>query len=194
VSSVDVEDVLTYAMFPQIAVNFLKNRDKGPVKFEEALEQKAPAAKAPEKKGEAAKYVVNVNGNDYHVVVRPEGTMSVEAVQPPKAEPQKTAQPKAEEVPKPAPQPVEAPKPAAEPQVSKPQVSSGGTVIEAPVSGVVLRYSKNDGDTVASGDTILIIESMKMELEIMATAPGRVKYIAKTGEQVLANQPIAQIL
>lgn len=190
VSSVDVEDVLTYAMFPQIAVNFLKNRDKGPVKFEEALEQKAPAAKAPEKKGEAAKYVVNVNGNDYHVVVRPEGTMSVEAVQPPKAEPQKTEQPKAEEVPK----PVEAPKPAPELQVSKPQVSSGGTVIEAPVSGVVLRYSKNDGDTVASGDTILIIESMKMELEIMATAPGRVKYIAKTGEQVLANQPIAQIL
>jgi oxaloacetate decarboxylase alpha subunit len=49
-------------------------------------------------------------------------------------------------------------------------------------------------NSVSNGDTIMIIESMKMELEIMATATGKIRYIAKTGDQVLANQPIAQIL
>jgi oxaloacetate decarboxylase alpha subunit len=147
-------------------------------------EQKPQAAS--EKKGEAAKYVVNVNGSDYHVVVRPEGTMAVEAA----PRQQAPEQPRQAETPKPA----EAPKPAPAAEAPKPQVSSGGTVVEAPVSGVVLRYSKNEGDSVANGDTIMIIESMKMELEIMATATGKIRYIAKTGDQVLANQPIAQIL
>ncbi len=182
VSSVDVDDVLTYAMFPQIAVNFIKNREKGPVKFEAMPEQKPQAAS--EKKGEAAKYVVNVNGSDYHVVVRPEGTMAVETAPKPQEQPRQAETPK----------PAEAPKPAPAAEAPKPQVSSGGTVVEAPVSGVVLRYSKNEGDSVANGDTIMIIESMKMELEIMATATGKIRYIAKTGDQVLANQPIAQIL
>ena len=73
--SVTTEDVLTYAMFPKVAPDFFKNRAKGPVTF--SAEDAAPAAPAPAMasataSGQAAKYVVNVNGADYNVTVRPE--------------------------------------------------------------------------------------------------------------------------
>jgi oxaloacetate decarboxylase alpha subunit len=57
----------------------------------------------------------------------------------------------------------------------------------------LLRYSVNEGAQVESGTTIVIIESMKMELEIKATAAGKVHFLAATGTQVASQQPIAEI-
>jgi len=51
----------------------------------------------------------------------------------------------------------------------------------------------NEGEQVASGATIIIIESMKMELEIKATAAGKVHFLVPAGKQVASQQPIAEI-
>ena len=71
--------------------------------------------------------------------------------------------------------------------------SGAGTIIPAPVAGTILRYAVNEGEQVASGITIIIIESMKMELEIKATAAGKVHFLAPIGAQVASQQPIAEI-
>jgi oxaloacetate decarboxylase alpha subunit len=70
---------------------------------------------------------------------------------------------------------------------------TGGTTVPAPVAGTVLRYSVDEGAQVGSGDTIIILESMKMELEIKSPAAGKVHFIVPTGTQVTSQQPIAQI-
>jgi oxaloacetate decarboxylase alpha subunit len=72
-------------------------------------------------------------------------------------------------------------------------VSTGGTVIAAPVAGTVLRYTVSEGAEVKAGDTVLIIESMKMELEIKATVAGKIHFVVPTGTQVAAQQPVAEI-
>jgi len=160
-----VEDVLTYAMFPKVAPDFFKKRDQGPVKF--TAEPEAPKAAAPAaapSAGQAAKYVVNVNGADYTVVVRPEGTMAIA--------PAGTA-------------------PAA--PAAAPAPSAGGHVVEAPVAGTIIKYAVNEGASVTAGQTVMIIESMKMELEIKATGSGTIHFLVSTGTQVAAHQPVAEL-
>jgi oxaloacetate decarboxylase alpha subunit len=71
--------------------------------------------------------------------------------------------------------------------------TGGGVTVPAPVAGTILRYAVNEGDQVASGATIIIIESMKMELEIKSTAAGRVHFLVSAGTQVAAQQPIAEL-
>ncbi len=176
-ATVAVEDVLTYAMFPKVAPDFFKKRADGPVKF--AAEPDAPKAAvpaaAPAGSLVASKYVVNVNGADYNVVVRPEGTMAIAAAPTGSAG---GAVPAAS---------------AAAP-VGQVQAVGGGTTIGAPVTGTVVRFVARQGEKVAVGQTILIIESMKMELEIKSTAAGNVHFIVQTGSQVAAQQPVAEIL
>jgi oxaloacetate decarboxylase alpha subunit len=125
----------------------------------------APAA-APAAKapGQAEKYDVNVNGTNYAVVVSPAGTVAAVAS-------------------------------GAAPAASEPSAaaSGGGAVIPAPVAGTVLRYTVGEGDEVQKGATVIIIESMKMELEIKSTAAGKIHFLVPTGTQVAAQQPVAEI-
>jgi oxaloacetate decarboxylase alpha subunit len=157
--TVNVEDVLTYAMFPKVAPEFFKKRSQGPVVFKPEAEP--PKAAAP---GQAAKYSVNVDGVNYNVVVAPAGTV---AIAPASAGAQ------------------------AVPGAAAPGI--GSVVIPAPVAGTVIRYIANEGAQVKAGDTVLIIESMKMELEIKAAAAGKIHFLAATGTQVASQQPIAEI-
>jgi oxaloacetate decarboxylase alpha subunit len=145
----------------------------GPAKRASPAETAAPAKTAAvagaiaatvnEPGNQAAAYSVNVNGVNHNVVVAPEGT--VPAVQTAAANP--------------------SPEPAA--------LTQGSTVILSPVAGTVLRYAVNEGDHVAPGDNVIIIESMKMELEIKATAAGSVHFLAPSGAQVASQQPLAEI-
>ncbi|MCL2243586.1 MAG: sodium-extruding oxaloacetate decarboxylase subunit alpha [Treponema sp.] len=164
--TVTTEDVLTYAMFPKVAPDFFKKRSEGPVVFKPEAEAAAPAAKAA---GQAEKYNVNVNGTNYSVVVSPAGTVAATAVTAPAA----NAAPA-----------------AAAPAAAVP---SGGASVLAPLAGTVLRYVASEGADVKTGDTVIILESMKMELEIKSNATGKIHFIVPTGTQVVAQQPIAQI-
>jgi oxaloacetate decarboxylase alpha subunit len=66
-------------------------------------------------------------------------------------------------------------------------------VIPAPVTGTIVRYSVAEGAKVSAGQTVLIIESMKMELEIKATGAGSIHFLVPTGTQVAAQQPLAEL-
>lgn len=52
---------------------------------------------------------------------------------------------------------------------------------------------KNDGDTVAKGDVVGLIEVMKSFTEVKADAAGKIKFVADTEEPVMAGQPLAEI-
>ncbi|MDR0589061.1 MAG: sodium-extruding oxaloacetate decarboxylase subunit alpha [Spirochaetaceae bacterium] len=162
--AVSVEDVLTLAMFPKVAPTFFKKRAEGPVVFKPEAEVPAAPGGGTTPPGQAAKYTVNVNGANYNVVVAPAGTVAVTA----------------------APGQGSGASPA-------PAASSGGTAIPAPVAGTILRYAVDEGTEVKAGQTVLIIESMKMELEIKATVAGKIHFLVPTGTQVAAQQPVAEL-
>jgi len=162
-------------MFPKVAPDFFKNRSKGPVVFKPEPEVAAAPAPAPKAApGQAAKYSVNVDGVNYNVVVAPAGTVAVT----PAASPAAPAAPAAAVPATPA---------------AAPAVSVGSAVILAPVAGSVVRYAVSEGADVKSGDNVLILESMKMELEIKAAVAGKVHFLVSTGSQVASQQPIAEI-
>ena len=65
--------------------------------------------------------------------------------------------------------------------------------VPAPLPGLVLRLSVNEGARVAANQTILVLESMKMETEIKAPSAGTVTYKAKQGDQVQTGDILAEV-
>ncbi|TDO06242.1 sodium-extruding oxaloacetate decarboxylase subunit alpha [Halomonas ventosae] len=156
----EIDDVLTYALFPQIGLKFLKNRDN-PEAFEPApqapdTQASQPPAKVEDKGGAAAPsgpetYTVKVNGKAYVVEVAEGGEIG-----------DVTAQGEA--------QPASAPAPA-----------SSGEAITAPLAGNIFKVNVREGDSVAEGDVVIILEAMKMETEVRAASAGTVSAV-KVGE------------
>ena len=62
--------------------------------------------------------------------------------------------------------------PAAAPVATPVAAPTGGKEITAPMPGTILKVNVKVGDTVKSGDVLMILEAMKMENEIMAPADG----------------------
>jgi acetyl-CoA carboxylase biotin carboxyl carrier protein len=63
--------------------------------------------------------------------------------------------------------------------------------IRAPLTGVVFRVLVSEGDKVAAGETVVVLESMKMEINVDAVLDGTVKQVVKQeGDQVEADQPL----
>ena len=74
--------------------------------------------------------------------------------------------------------------PVAAPAAAAP-AASGPASVTAPIPGTVLRLEKAIGDAVAAGDVVMIVESMKMENEVVAPAAGKI-----TGISVAAGSAI----
>jgi oxaloacetate decarboxylase alpha subunit len=90
-----------------------------------------------------------------------------------------------------APAPAAAPAaPAAAPAAAAP---AGGKAVNAPVAGTLLKYAVAEGASVQADTTVIIIESMKMELEIKAGAAGKIHFIVPTGTQVANGQQVASV-
>ena len=102
--------------------------------------------------------IVTVNGVAYNVTVE-EGVASAAA-------PAAPAAPAAAAAPAPAPAAAPAPAPAAEP--AAPAGTAGAMAVNAPMPGNILDVRVKPGDSVKAGDTLLILEAMKMENEISA--------------------------
>ena len=63
----------------------------------------------------------------------------------------------------------------------------------APVPGKVIAVKVKEGLTVETGDTVFILESMKMEFEVKAARSGVVKAVkVTTGVQVTAGETLAE--
>ncbi|MBR4129421.1 MAG: biotin/lipoyl-binding protein [Bacteroidaceae bacterium] len=97
---------------------------------------------------------------------------------------------KAEVTPKPAPAapaPVAAPAPA-------PSAPAGAKTVTAPLPGTITKVTVKVGDTVNAGDTVLLMEAMKMENNITAEFGGTVKAIlVETGNQVQSGQALVEL-
>lgn len=76
----------------------------------------------------------------------------------------------------------------------KKNVSSRATLIKAPLPGLILKINKQTGEEVKKGDTILIMEAMKMENNVLAEKDGFISAIkVKEGDNVLQNDILAEI-
>ncbi len=116
-------------------------------------------------------YTITVNGNVYQVTVE-ENTGAAPAAMPQAAAPV----PAAPAAPAPA-----APAPAAPAPAAAPASSGGGSIeITSPVPGKIFKIVAEVGKKVAKGDNILILESMKMEIPVVAPENGTVVSIDVT--------------
>ena len=170
------EDTLTYAMFPKVAPKFFKERANGPVDAKEAFGIKeAPKSSAG---GNGGSYTVTVNGTAYNVTSGPAGdSMSVNV--------NGTAYNVTFGAVGSA--------PAAAPAASAAPAVTGGEDVNAPVAGTLLRYAVDNGASVSKGQTVIVLESMKMELEVKAPCNGTITFTAQTGSQVSNGQKLAVI-
>ena len=170
------EDTLTYAMFPKVAPKFFKERANGPVDAKETFGIKeAPKSSSG---GKGGSYTVTVNGTAYNVTSGPAGdSMSVHV--------NGTAYNVTFGAAGSA--PVSAPAASAAPAVT------GGEDVNAPVAGTLLRYAVDNGASVSKGQTVIVLESMKMELEVKAPCDGTITFTAQTGSQVSNGQKLAVI-
>ena len=72
------------------------------------------------------------------------------------------------------------------PAISRPTVSQGKSGIKSPLPGVILDIKVKEGDTVKRGQTLLILEAMKMENDIKSDRDGKVTAIqVSKGESIL---------
>ena len=170
-----IDDVLTYALFPQIGLKFIENRGN-PDAFEPAPgAQEASDTLAPEPVSTASNaqsttsaesYDVNVDGKMYRVEVAPSGTLT-------SVTPANTSQPQ--------PQTVSTASPAA----------ASSQSIDAPLAGNVFKVLVRNGDSVSEGDVVMILEAMKMETEIRSAYTGTITDITVSeGDAVTSGQPL----
>lgn len=166
-----IDDVLTYALFPQIGLKFLENRNN-PDAFEpvpSAEVASAPSKAAPAAaSGDAQTYAVKVDGQLYEVEVGPQGSLT--GVTPVAAT--ASAAP--------------APAPAAP--------AGQGEDLPAPLAGNIFKILAKPGSNVAEGDVLLVMEAMKMETEIRATKAGTVQTVyVKEGDSVAVGDPLLSV-
>lgn len=142
------------------------------------------------------KYVVTMNGKKYevevermsafHMLTREEIASGVSTPVQPVAAPAPKAAAPTPAAPAPAPKAAATPAPAAAPAA---KAAPGGTSVTSPMPGSVLGVKVNVGDKVSAGQTMFVLEAMKMENEIVAPVDGTVASInVKTGDAVDTDQ------
>jgi len=214
----DIDDTLIYALYPVTGMKFLKwkyGKEVPPpetksitmeeVRKQDELVRKAKAGLLVEKPAKAApaasenlrKFNVFVDGEYFEVGVDPLGGAPMVSYARPMAAPAAAslAVPVAPAPAAPAPA-AEAPKPAAAPAAAAPAaaVDVKGTSLIAPMPGMIVKYLKNVGDKVTEGETLLVLEAMKMENALPAPAGGTVQAVYfKSGDSVKKGDVLAVI-
>ncbi len=159
----DPDDVLTYALYPTTGMRFLRiKHGLDPVPDEMRPQPAAQKGEwaigtprrldwpPPPKSSKARAFNIRLNGEVYQVEVDP--VRPARAAAPP-ADRARTA----------------AGRSAVDGR------ASGLTAIEAPMPGIVARYEVEEGQRVEAGDTIVVLEAMKMENSLTSPAAGSVK-------------------
>ena len=196
--STDMDDVLTYALYPTTGMKFLRIKhgldplpeEMKPPVLDKSIDGKLDAEvpkkvsrldSAPPKSASARAFNVFVGEEVYRVEVDP--------LQPPAAVP-------------PAPAMARPPAPAA-PVAGPPSEPAAPTsaapaadevTLEAPMPGIVLRYTVEVGQQVDAGDTLVVLEAMKMENSLPSPAAGTVKSLPhQQGATVGTGEPLAVV-
>jgi oxaloacetate decarboxylase alpha subunit len=136
----EIDDVLTYALFPQVGLKFLENKGN-PSAFEPI-----PTGKATTVMNESGEeiYTVTVEGVQYAVSVASGGDISAIAHAGPSTQ--------------------------TDPKI----IAADGEPVNAPLAGNVVKILVKPGQVVKEGDSLLILEAMKMETSISAPRSGTI--------------------
>ncbi len=149
-----IDDVLTYALFQQIGLKFLENRDD-PSAFEPPPQASQQTKTAPHKvatdkhddSSAAAVYSVTVAGEKFVVQVEEGGEVS--AVQP-----------------------------VASATASDAAATQHATPLASPLAGNIFKINVQPGQAVHAGDVVIILEAMKMETEVRVPHDGTVSNVS----------------
>ena len=160
-----VDDVLTYALFPQIGLMFLENRDNPdafePPPWKETEVAPAPAPAGAAATGAAGVYSVRVNGKSFTVEVAESGQLSNVAS-------------------------------AAAPSAAAP--AGSGEPVKASLAGNIFKVEVSPGATVNEGDPLVIVEAMKMETIVPAPRSGTVTEVfVAEGDKVSVGDSLVAI-
>jgi oxaloacetate decarboxylase alpha subunit len=160
-----VDDVLTYALFPQIGLMFLENRDNPdafePPPWKETEVAPVPAPAAAAASGAAGVYSVRVNGKSFTVEVAESGQLSSVA-------------------------------PAAAPAAAAP--AGNGEPVKAALAGNIFKVEVAPGATVNEGDPLVVVEAMKMETIVPAPRSGTVTEVfVAEGDKVSVGDSLVAI-
>ncbi|MEW5167828.1 biotin/lipoyl-containing protein, partial [Klebsiella aerogenes] len=159
-----IDDVLTVALFPQIGLKFLENRHN-PAAFEPVPQVEEATSAAPAKAAASGIYTVEVEGKAFVVKVSDGGDVSQLTAATPSSAPVQAAAP-----------------------------AGAGTPVTAPLAGTIWKVLASEGQAVAEGEVLLILEAMKMETEIRAAQAGTVRGIAvKSGDAVAVGDTLLQL-
>jgi oxaloacetate decarboxylase alpha subunit/pyruvate carboxylase subunit B len=221
--AVDLDDVLIYALYPVTGKKFLKwkyGKEEPPAEvkprsLEQALKEqellkKAKAGLLVEKeakkpapaKGEALRTfnvyvdedyfevgVDEVGGSPVLSYIQQTPAMPAAPMMMPAAAAAPVAGPAAAPA-APAPAPAAAAAPAAAPAAAE----VAGTPLKAPMPGMIVKYQKSVGDAVTVGETVVVLEAMKMENALPATVGGTIKAVNfASGDSVQKNDVLAVI-
>ncbi len=160
-----IDDVLTYALFPQVGLKFIKNRNNPdafePVPSEENNTSKSPAkSSASSNSVKAEQYSVKVDGKVYDVVVAQGGELKEVTLKDSEHLPQSAS------------------------------VASGET-LNAPLAGNIFKVKVKAGQVVNEGDVVVIMEAMKMETEVRAMHTGTIaEVLVSEGDSVTTGDAI----
>ena len=161
----ELDDVLTYALFPQVGLRFLAHRDD-PSAFEPAPDARPEPVRT--EVGEEV-YTVTVEGRSYTVTVAEGGDVSAIV-------------------------PVGGAAPGAARSPAGAATAAAGAPLPAPLAGTVVKILVKPGDTVDAGQQVLMLEAMKMETAVSAPSAGAVTEIAvKVGDQVAVGDTLLAI-
>jgi len=153
-----IDDVLTYALFPQVGLKFLANRDN-PAAFEPVPTGRETGGPTNDSGDEV--YTVELEGRQYTVTVSNGGDLTGIV-------------------------------PISGSHASTHKASGGAsTPINAPLAGNIVKVFVKEGDVVAEGEPLLLLEAMKMETQVSAPAAGVVRSVdVKTGDAVTVSQQL----
>ena len=162
-----IDDVLTYALFPQIGFKFLQNRGNSAA-FEQAPQADALAEAAPAQTA-AGEFDVTVNGRSYRVEAPSAGIMSINGRN----------------------YKVDIAAAGTKPMESSKASKGEGEVVKAPMAGHILRINVTPGQHVEPNTVVIVMEAMKMETEIRTRTGGIVSNITvKVGETVASQDDL----
>ena len=160
-----IDDVLTYALFPQIGLKFLENRNN-PDAFEpKPSVEKSPETSAPTQSSTAPEsYAVSVDGKVFDVIVAPGGDISQITL------------------------------PAGDEAMKQSASVSAAEALNAPLAGNIFKVLVNEGDEVEANEVVIIMEAMKMETEIRAVNSGVITSLhIKEGDSVSVGQALLSL-
>ena len=158
-----IDDVLTYALFPQIGLKFLENRNN-PAAFEPIptkVSTKAKTVADNTSAGATENYAVSVDGKVYDVIVAPGGSIDSITL------------------------------PAGDDAMKQSASISAEETLNAPLAGNIFKVLVREGDHVEADDVVIIMEAMKMETEIRAVTAGEIVSIfTKEGDSVAVGDAL----